>query len=138
MPLELTLVTLVAACLAGQLNRGIDRLAWNPRARSPWGPTPPQAAPRTWLDRLPVLGWWRLRRETALHGRGFWVRPALIESTSLGAAYLAGLESGVWKDGEELSRLRTIDREFVPSMDAQTRRALLDGWAKAVRQARTR
>lgn len=35
--------------------------------------------PRSWLDRLPILGWLRLRRESALFGRGFWVRPLLIE-----------------------------------------------------------
>jgi glycerol kinase len=63
------------------------------------------------------------------------VRPALIESTSLGAAYMAGLRAELWKDSNELIGLKTVEREFVPSMDEETRAQLLDGWQKALRQA---
>jgi glycerol kinase len=63
------------------------------------------------------------------------IRPSLIESTSLGAAYMAGLKAGIWKDYEELVRLKTYEREFTPSMDDKTRKKLLEGWQKALRQA---
>jgi glycerol kinase len=62
------------------------------------------------------------------------IRPAVIESTSLGAAYLAGLQAGVWKSSEELSRLKRIEKEFVPSMPNNIRTDLLAGWRKALRQ----
>lgn len=64
-------------------------------------------------------------------------RPRIIESTSLGAAYMAGLKAGLWKDSEELIRLKTEEREFIPSMDGQSRQRLLNGWQKALRQAMT-
>ena len=63
------------------------------------------------------------------------VRPSIIESTSLGVAYMAGLKAGIWKSSEELTRLRLIDREFAPSMIDQKRDELLRGWKKALRQA---
>ena len=63
------------------------------------------------------------------------VRPSTIESTSLGAAYMAGLEAGLWKSGEELSGLKTCERRFTPSMAGSTREKLLEGWRKALRQA---
>jgi len=63
------------------------------------------------------------------------VRPSVIESTSLGAAYMAGLKAGMWKDADEVVRLRSIEKEFVPSMDAGLRNDLLAGWQKALRQA---
>jgi glycerol kinase len=62
------------------------------------------------------------------------VRPTVIESTSLGAAYLAGLQAGIWRSSEELSRLKSVDKEFIPSMPAHMRRDLLAGWQKALRQ----
>ncbi len=63
------------------------------------------------------------------------IRPSIIESTSLGVAYMAGLKAGVWKNNEELSRLKLIEKEFVPSMDNLQRNDLLKGWRKALRQA---
>ena len=58
----------------------IYRFAYfNPRPISPWGPRPEGAQPRTFLDRLPVIGWFLLRREVKWHGSGFWFRPLLIE-----------------------------------------------------------
>jgi prepilin signal peptidase PulO-like enzyme (type II secretory pathway) len=80
-PLVLRLVALfVAGLVAGSLaNLGIYRLGWNRRAISPWSRPPAGAPPRQWWDRLPVVGWLGLRREEAVHGRGFWVRPMLLE-----------------------------------------------------------
>ncbi len=62
-------------------------------------------------------------------------RPSIIESTSLGVAYMAGLKAGIWNGPEELSKLKTYDREFTPSMDHKNRKELLKGWKKALRQA---
>lgn len=90
-PLELRCVAvfLLGTIIGGQLNRGIYRLAWDAKAIGPWSKADPKAPPRTWLDRVPIVGWFGLRRETPLHGRGFWIRPLLIEfCTGLGLAYL--------------------------------------------------
>jgi glycerol kinase len=66
------------------------------------------------------------------------IRPSIMESTSLGAAYLAGLKAGVWKNSDELVRLRRIEREFPPSMTDDLRQALISGWQKALRQTMVR
>ena len=76
---RLGIVFAVGTLLAGLLNWAIYRLAWNQRTISPWGPAPPGIAPRGWLDRLPIIGWLRFSRETGIHGRGFWIRPLLVE-----------------------------------------------------------
>ncbi len=62
------------------------------------------------------------------------VRPAEIESTSLGAAYMAGLKAGVWSRAEELANLKEVDRVFEPAMSLPEREVLLAGWRKALRQ----
>ena len=79
LPVRLGALFVFGACLGSLLNLGIYRLAWYQRLISPWSPAPPDAPPRTWPDRIPVVGWLRLQREIAFHGRGFWVRPMLIE-----------------------------------------------------------
>jgi glycerol kinase len=56
------------------------------------------------------------------------------EATALGAAFLAGLAVGVWRDADELRGRRLVKRRFVPNMDAMQRNLLLAGWTKAVRQ----
>ena len=63
------------------------------------------------------------------------VRPSLIESTSLGVAFMAGLKAGIWNDYKELCSLKECDIEFIPSMDNKDRVKLLKGWQKALRQA---
>ncbi|MCH5164910.1 MAG: glycerol kinase GlpK [Clostridiales bacterium] len=63
------------------------------------------------------------------------VRPQAVESTALGAAYLAGLTVGFY-DRAELEKPRMGDAVFVPKMAEEERRRLLDGWADAVRRAR--
>ncbi len=60
------------------------------------------------------------------------VRPVIRESTALGAAYLAGLATGVWKSEEEIRGLWQCDTVFRPAMDAQKREELLHGWRRAV------
>jgi len=61
-------------------------------------------------------------------------RPRNIESTSLGAACLAGLEAGVWRSADELRALNGVERVFTPAMPEAERAALLAGWQKALRQ----
>jgi prepilin signal peptidase PulO-like enzyme (type II secretory pathway) len=81
--------------------------AYFPRHISPWAP-PPQPSqstgdkatavpPRRWTDRIPVFGWFGLRRESPLHGTGFWVRPLLVEigcAAALPALYWYYTQSG--------------------------------------------
>ena len=64
------------------------------------------------------------------------LRPAIRETTALGAAYLAGLAAGVWESREELSRLWRCDTTFAPAMDARHRECLLADWHRAVGRCR--
>ena len=63
-------------------------------------------------------------------------RPKLVETTALGAAYMAGLAVGFWQDFDEIERVREVDRIFVPTVDGQTRDDMLKGWHKAVERSR--
>ena len=63
------------------------------------------------------------------------VRPAVIETTALGAAYLAGLSSGVYGSTDELSRLWRAERRFVPTLPAARAQELMARWEHAVAQA---
>lgn len=60
------------------------------------------------------------------------MRPKCIETTSLGAAYLAGLATGYWKSKEDVLENWQIDRTFKPSMEEEKRATLLTGWNKAI------
>ncbi len=62
------------------------------------------------------------------------VRPMVTETTALGASYLAGLTIGYWKDIDDIRSNMEVDKVFVPHMDEHTRRDLIKGWQKAVRQ----
>ena len=62
------------------------------------------------------------------------LKPLNIESTSLGVAYLAGLQSGIWKSSDELKALHRIQKTFTSAMEPEIRRELLAGWHKALRQ----
>ena len=62
------------------------------------------------------------------------LRPQCIETTSLGAAYLAGLAVGYWENQQDVLQNWQIDRRFSPSMDKRTRNTLLSGWDKAVQR----
>lgn len=61
-------------------------------------------------------------------------RPKIVETTALGAAYLAGLAAGVWNDLKDVESHRQVDREFEPAMDDGTRTRLVKGWSKAVKR----
>jgi glycerol kinase len=59
-------------------------------------------------------------------------RPAMIESTALGAAFLAGLAVNFWSSTDELQHTRRVDRLFLPWMDSGQRQIMLDGWKRAI------
>jgi glycerol kinase len=63
-------------------------------------------------------------------------RPKMLETTALGAAYLAGLGIGFWKSAEEVEALREVDRQFMPCMEMAYREALRHGWARALERSR--
>ncbi len=58
-------------------------------------------------------------------------RPEVIESTAMGAAYLAGIKAGIWEK-ENIMKNRAIDRTFTPEIDVAKRNELYTGWKKAV------
>jgi prepilin signal peptidase PulO-like enzyme (type II secretory pathway) len=81
------------ACLGGlvagaYVNWAAYWWAWNRRHISPWSPPLEGAPQRRPLDRVPAIGWLGLRRESALHGRAFWLRPIAIE-LAMSAAWAA-------------------------------------------------
>jgi glycerol kinase len=63
-------------------------------------------------------------------------RPAVTETTALGAAYLAGLAVGYWPGLEEIAAQWQVEAEFMPTMAAERRDALYAGWQRAVKRAR--
>ena len=63
-------------------------------------------------------------------------RPVVRETTALGAAYLAGLAVGFWRDQAELAGHWALDREFTPAMPSEQRDKLYAGWKKAISRAR--
>ena len=63
-------------------------------------------------------------------------RPVIRETTAMGAAYLAGLAVGFWKNLDEIKSVRSIDRKFMPSMGAGERASHMHGWHKAVERAK--
>jgi glycerol kinase len=63
-------------------------------------------------------------------------RPVVQETTALGAAYLAGLAVGFWKDQSEVTANWALDREFRPTMTAGERDRLQAGWKRAVERSR--
>lgn len=62
-------------------------------------------------------------------------RPEVLETTALGAAYLAGLAVGFWQDKSEINANRTVEKRFDSTMDLDTRETLYAGWKKAVQAA---
>jgi len=60
------------------------------------------------------------------------LRPKIVETTALGAAFLAGLQMGVWKNKEEISKLCVPERTFTAQMDLEYSNKIYKGWKKAV------
>ena len=64
------------------------------------------------------------------------VRPVVLETTALGAAYLAGLATGFWSSRDELRSNVRIDRVFEPSMAESRRSEIIARWSRAVDRVR--
>ncbi|HHY19335.1 MAG TPA: glycerol kinase, partial [Firmicutes bacterium] len=64
------------------------------------------------------------------------IRPKVVETTALGAAYLAGLATGFWDSKEDIWANWGLDQEFSPQMPISERNKLLKGWYKAVQRSR--
>lgn len=96
-------LAIVGAAIGGIVNLAVYRLAWRQRSFSPWSAPLDMAPPRKGSDRIPILGWFGLRRESPLHGRGFWIRPMLVEVVT--AAGLVGL---YWWEVEQLGLIRPM------------------------------
>ena len=62
-------------------------------------------------------------------------RPKCVETTAMGAAYLAGLAVGYWSSKEDVLKNWAIDREFVPEIPEEERLSMVKGWSKAVKCA---
>ena len=63
-------------------------------------------------------------------------RPKVVETTALGAAYLAGLAVGFWKDLDEIENIREVDKIFEPQMPLVKRDEIYHGWLRAVERSR--
>jgi len=62
------------------------------------------------------------------------IRPAVVETTALGAALLAGLATGVWSSKEDVAKHWKQEREFTPQLDAETRNQHMAEWKAAVQR----
>jgi glycerol kinase len=63
-------------------------------------------------------------------------RPRMLETTALGAAMLAGISAGIWRDADEFLALQKGGQSFTPTMTARERGRLIDGWHSAVDRVR--
>jgi glycerol kinase len=63
-------------------------------------------------------------------------RPQVVETTALGAAYLAGLAVGYWESQDQLAANWCLDRTYTPQMSVDHRNRLYRGWQEAVRRSR--
>ncbi len=118
-----TLAVVIVACcgllMAVAINWAIYRLAYFRRPIGPWYPAPKGQPSRTWMDFLPVVGWYRMRRESKEHGRGFWVRPMFIELVF--PIVLAWLYSMEMQGGLLPEAMRTVQQSdsFFAVMDGR-------------------
>lgn len=117
--LRLAGLFVLGVCLGSLVNLAVYQLAWHRRAISPWSRPDRSAPPRRPDDRVPIFGWLGLRREAALHGPGFWIRPMLVELL-LGA----GLALLYWWEIERLGLLppgmpRPVPRDTLATLHAQ-------------------
>lgn len=81
LPIEarIALVAMIGVMVGALANHCIYRFAWVPRPIGPWSTPDLKASSRKRIDRIPVLGWFALRRETEIHGSRYWIRPMMIE-----------------------------------------------------------
>jgi glycerol kinase len=65
-------------------------------------------------------------------------RSHYIESTGMGAAFLAGIATGFWSPGNDIRNLRKSEKIFYPKINAETRKKIYDGWLDAVNRVKCR
>ncbi len=65
-------------------------------------------------------------------------RPKVVETTAMGAAFLAGLQVGIWKNSAQIQKIRRVDRVFSPKMKETVRKYLWSGWKDAVGRVLTK
>ena len=80
-----------------------------------------------YLVSIPAASQFRSRTGTVIVER-----PVINETTALGAAYLAGLAVGYWKNQDEIKEQWHMDKRFEPTMEAKTSEELYAGWKKAI------
>ena len=110
------LLAVLGLLMGAVANHLIYRRCYFPRPIGPWGPADEKAGPRRWMDYVPVLGWLALRRQVSVHGKGFWIRPLLIEvalAVSLPLLYDWYVVSGMlvpeeWRAPASLARLEAL------------------------------
>jgi glycerol kinase len=95
-----------------------------------------RAPRRLKVDGGMVANNWFCQRLADLTGLAV-VRPKVIETTALGAAYLAGLSAGIFRDEKQIAARWTLDRHFAPAMKRAERDRLYAGWRAAVARVRT-
>ncbi len=108
----------VGAAAGGLINLAVYRLSFY-RARniSPWSPPAADQPPRTWADRIPVMGWLFMRREADQHGRAFWIRPLLIElAAGVGLVWFYEWQTAGGLFGMQIDQLNADQVPFVPTL----------------------
>ena len=98
LPLQLVIVFFIGSCIGSFINWAIYRWAAHQRTISPWGPKHPDVEPRRLADRIPIFGWFLLKREESVHGKAFFARPFAIElfvGVSLALFYFWMFEGGL-------------------------------------------
>ena len=96
-------LAIVGACVGSIINLAVYRLAWHQRSYSPWSAPLEKAPSRHWNDRIPIVGWFGLRREASLHGTGFWIRPMLVEVVAA-----AGFVALYWWEVKQFGLIRPM------------------------------
>ncbi len=118
---RLLLLLPVGAVAGAAINWATYTRAYFKRSISPWSSPPDDAPPRVWSDRLPIIGWWGLRRETAIHGSRFWIRPMAIEigfTLAIAALYWWDVASQAYLSNPIRTGQLLLDLPFVPDLCA--------------------
>ncbi len=63
-------------------------------------------------------------------------RPRILETTAMGAAFLAGLSVGIWQDQEQISKMWKQEKMFSPNISSEDSERMMEGWSRAVERAK--
>jgi leader peptidase (prepilin peptidase) / N-methyltransferase len=112
LPLGMLLAAAGGLVAGAFVNWAAYSLAWNCRPVSPWSAAHPNAPARRASDRLPFWGWFGLRRESAVHGRGFWIRPLAVE-----LIMAAGWAALYWWEVDQQGLVARQFESFLPNAE---------------------